>query len=766
MIRMSNRLVCAVTGFALLVTITSADVITKWTFDSSNTVATVGAGAAALVGGTTLNGWPAGSNSVASWSTTSYPVSNQLSKTAGVMFQVSTVGYTNTLVSFDWMPSSTASSNGLFQYSTDGGGNWSDWPSTNSLVDGTAWASRNYLSFNLTNDSAVANCPGFCFRFVSVFKAGATAYAAAGGGGSTNYKTSGTWRFDDVMVSGTLLVALSLTSTNAIVSNDTTTCLLQGVQTNVAGAITWSNTLNAATGTATVNGNAWSATVPLDVGNNVLVVSAAGVASKSVTVTRRALFLPVIAITSPATNVLTVANTTTAYDLAGTSSNLVGSIGWTNALTAAAGTLPAAAAWSIAGISLSVGGNALTVSGTNAAGNSASAVVTVTRLVPPSLAITNPAAAVWAVDADTSNFTLAGTSGALVGNIQWTNALTGAAGITTGATHWSIPDLVLSSGTNTIAVSANGGALYASVQLVRLPPAADLKSGDLALVGWDDTQNSNRFSFLTLANIPSGSVVYFTDNGWSNTQFRGASANGGDGNETLLKFLAVQALPAGTLVRLVDANSAVEWIRGDTIPGGGTTKFKDLVLSASGGDQICVFQGPAANPLWSPTVHLFVLDDSGAFEDALDVNTGNIPPGLIAGKTALTFAQSGPSQHVMAFTNFDGQARNKGQWLAAIANSNNWVFGGSGELPTNTVIVAPPPLLTLQTVPANAGTASGAGRYDADAVVTLTAAPLPGWTFVRWNDGNTNASRTLTMSTADVLVTAFFTWRSTLVLLQ
>ena len=63
-------------------------------------------------------------------------------------------------------------------------------------------------------------------------------------------------------------------------------------------------------------------------------------------------FAPTIAITTPSSSALTVANAITAYDLAGTSSNLVGNLGWANALTASAGTLPASATWSISGVAL------------------------------------------------------------------------------------------------------------------------------------------------------------------------------------------------------------------------------------------------------------------------------------------------------------------------------------------------------------------------------------------------------------------------------
>ncbi len=676
MISVTNRLGVAAAGLImLLASIGRADTITKWTFDSSSTAPAVGSGTANYVGGTALSGWVSGYSNSKAWSTTTYPALGMNPKTAGVRFDVNTTGYTNITVNFVWQASNTGSSNGVFQFSTDGFSSWTEWPSLSSGPGISTWKS---LNFDLSTNYATAGCAGFCFRFVSAFAAGGSTYTAASGG---SYGTSGTWKFDEVMVSGTLQTTLNL------------------------------------------------------------------------------------AITTPPSNALTVVNALTSYDLAGTSSNLVGNFAWANALTASAGTLPASATWSINGMALGVGANTLTVSGTNAAGNGASATVTITRQAPPALVVTAPTATFWAVDADTTNTTLAGTSSSLSGSIQWTNALTGAAGTVAGAAAWSIAGLALATGTNTITVSANSGSLSASVQLVRLPAAAWLKSGDIALIGWDDTQNSNRFSFVTLATIPAGSVIYFTDNGWSNAVFRNTQ-NTGSGNEDLLKFLAVQTLPAGMVVRTVDTGAAFEWLRNETIPGS-SAKFTDLTLSSSGGDQVYAFQSSSIKPLGSPTVQLFLLDDSGGFEDATDVYTGNIPPGLVAGKTAIAFPWPGSaSQHVMVFTNFDGRARNKMAWLTCIANSNNWFFGASGDQPTGTITVAPPPLLTVQPYPVNAGTATGGGQYDTADLVTLTATPLRGWAFARWSDGNTNANRTLSMSASDTTITAFFMWPSSLLLLR
>ena len=53
------------------------------------------------------------------------------------------------------------------------------------------------------------------------------------------------------------------------------------------------------------------------------------------------------------------------------------------------------------------------------------------------------------------------------------------------------------------------------------------------------------------------------------------------------------------------------------------------------------------------------------------------------------------------------------------------------------------------------GTVTGGGTYQEGSQATITATPTPGHRFVQWNDGNTEASRTVTVST-DITYTATF----------
>lgn len=53
------------------------------------------------------------------------------------------------------------------------------------------------------------------------------------------------------------------------------------------------------------------------------------------------------------------------------------------------------------------------------------------------------------------------------------------------------------------------------------------------------------------------------------------------------------------------------------------------------------------------------------------------------------------------------------------------------------------------------GTVSGGGKYSAGAAATITATAKDGYEFVKWNDGDTNASRTITVNADKTYVASF-----------
>lgn len=63
--------------------------------------------------------------------------------------------------------------------------------------------------------------------------------------------------------------------------------------------------------------------------------------------------------------------------------------------------------------------------------------------------------------------------------------------------------------------------------------------------------------------------------------------------------------------------------------------------------------------------------------------------------------------------------------------------------------------ITVEANPANAGTVTGGGTFNDQATTVLTATPNAGYQFVKWQDGNTQNPRTITVS-ANETYTAIF----------
>jgi hypothetical protein len=221
----------------------------------------------------------------------------------------------------------------------------------------------------------------------------------------------------------------------------------------------------------------------------------------------------------------------------------------------------------------------------------------------------------------------------------------------------------------------------------------NLTAGDVALIGWVDNGSPNdAFALVALADLPAGTTIYFTDNGWNSVTGGFRNTNGpadGNGNETLMALSVTTTIPAGTILDTTQGGSSYAWTTSGPIPGATSGTFGYLVLTQSG-DQIYAFQQDSGqNPLNTGVQqHLFVLDDTGTFEDATTTGEGNVPPGLsVSGNTALTFNQSGSTQNFMAFNTTSLSGGTKAAWLAAIHDPANWTFGASGTLPSGSIPV-------------------------------------------------------------------------------
>jgi hypothetical protein len=259
----------------------------------------------------------------------------------------------------------------------------------------------------------------------------------------------------------------------------------------------------------------------------------------------------------------------------------------------------------------------------------------------------------------------------------------------------------------------SAAALAATLWQLPNSAQATLLAGDVAVIGWFDNGSPDSFAFVTLAPISAGENIYFTDNGWTGTQFRSGAPDDGDGNESLTKWSAVSSIPAGTIVRTTDSSASYSWTTSGAVPGGASGAFGFLSLG-NPAEQIYAFQGPTALPLQNWTNQLYVLDDTGGFESATSSDTGDIPPGLsVAANTALSLpATFGPPRFI-AFNTSALTNGTKLDWLVAIANSSNWTSGSTGTLPSGTISVVPEPSTWL---------------------LAMIGAVICGWRTLHWNE--------------------------------
>ena len=228
--------------------------------------------------------------------------------------------------------------------------------------------------------------------------------------------------------------------------------------------------------------------------------------------------------------------------------------------------------------------------------------------------------------------------------------------------------------------------LAATLSLAGAAQAA-LSAGDIAIIGRTNNASPDLFVMVTLADIAAGETIYFTDNGWTGSGYRGASTTDGNGNESLTKWTAATSIAAGTIIQ----SNAASFTTSGSVPGTTSGPFSVLDQSQSG-EQIYAFQNSnASNPLFNVATQtsLYVLDDTNAFEAATNSNTGGIASGLTAGVTAVTVNFATGGTIAVKSDVLSSGPKTKAGWLATFANAANWA--SATALPTGTIQVTAVP---------------------------------------------------------------------------
>ena len=281
--------------------------------------------------------------------------------------------------------------------------------------------------------------------------------------------------------------AVSITTPTSVSTFTTsaTPLTVGGTASDAVGVtqVTWANS-RGGSGTA-IGTTSWSASaITLLGGSNVITITARDAAGNTSTDTLTVTYnapdttAPVATITTP-TSVATFTTSTTPLTVGGTASDAVGvtQVTWAND-RGGSGTATGTTSWSASGIVLQSGSNVITITARDAAGNSATDVLTVTYNAPdttaPVVAIAQPTSA-STFPATTATVNVSGTSSDAVGvtQVTWANDR-GGSGIATGTTSWNISGINLQSGANVISITARDAAGNAATKALTVTFSAPL----------------------------------------------------------------------------------------------------------------------------------------------------------------------------------------------------------------------------------------------------------------------------------------------------
>jgi hypothetical protein len=185
-----------------------------------------------------------------------------------------------------------------------------------------------------------------------------------------------------------------------------------------------------------------------------------------------------------------------------------------------------------------------------------------------------------------------------------------------------------------------------------------LSAGDIVIIEMQGDAPDG-FRFIPLMDLEVGTVIRFTDNGYTGTAIRS-----GEGT-------VIYTAPAGGITKGTNIRYSV----------GGTTDFildgsSDLNISSSG-DQILAYQGDTA----SPTFIFAAAGNSTVWQtNSNDSNQTDLPQGLTDGVNAVTLGSgTGPEAEFDNIYYSGTTSGTKADILAAVSTASNWTGNNSSS---------------------------------------------------------------------------------------
>jgi len=200
----------------------------------------------------------------------------------------------------------------------------------------------------------------------------------------------------------------------------------------------------------------------------------------------------------------------------------------------------------------------------------------------------------------------------------------------------------------------------------------ELQAGDIAILQVN-TSTTDRFSFVTFVDLTPGTIISFTDNGYSST----TAVNTNEGIKT---YTASAFVPAGTVLTWVSGTTDTNW----TSSGGFSL--------AGSGDQLFAFQGT-----WNSNQKLIYGVNTRPWltTGTPDSNNSYLPADLTDNVTTFAFGSVADNAYYTGLTNgtrnvISSLIANNSYWTTSASNqgAQSWTFslGNSTTLSSNTNI--------------------------------------------------------------------------------
>jgi hypothetical protein len=278
-----------------------------------------------------------------------------------------------------------------------------------------------------------------------------------------------------------------------------------------------------------------------------------------------------------------------------------------------------------------------------------------------------------------------------------------------------------------------------------------LNTGDILIISINGdadatvTPNYGRgFSFMPLVNLEAGTIINFTDYGWSdltNSFITNTSVA-----DQFIHYTAPTNIIAGTVIRC-DVNNTTNFTFDFSYATGTGNNYLNIA-GLTNGDELLVFTGSRLSPTFicaASIVNTSLVAAGWATNVPTDGTDGSgagsaLPPGLTEDVTALSFNRPAASNDNCSYSGITTPAT-ADEWKNRIKDYANWTFNDAAPIPPP--LTGPFVVLGLTSPPTVTTTAASA--------ISTTAATIGG--NVTADGGATVSERGVVYSTTDATPT-------------